>query len=192
MRSRSLVFFSPYIFFPSVPGYSVIGPNVCVKTVWMCAGNLDALPLCNFTCCRSSAMSQFHLHHHCTCIEPVPNCRAVKTSWLAWPVPSLSLNVWWCRNQIFVSIRQGSPLSISQSQRQRQVQSSYSWLSELMWMQAFTLSRMAGKLLIASAQRKAKLDLSTHKHMLVGIQEHPVFSLAIFWVGSKDFPLCFL
>ncbi len=49
-----------------------------------------------------------------------------------------------------------------------------------------------GKLLIVSAQRKAKLDLSTHKHMLVGIQEHPVFSLAIFWVSSKDFPLCFL
>lgn len=110
-------------------------------------------------------MSQFHLGFHCTCIEPVPNCRAMKTSWLAWPVPSLSLNVWlWDkRNQIFVSIRQGSPLSISQSQRQRQVQSSCSWLSELMWMQAFTLSRTAGKILIVSAQRKAKLDLSTHK-----------------------------
>lgn len=55
-------------------------------------------------------------------------------------------------------------------------------------MQAFP----AVKLLIVSAQHKANLNPRTHKHMLVGIQEHPVFSLTIFWIGSKDFPLCFL
>lgn len=165
---------------------------------WKRNGNLNALPLSNFTAAGLLPQTNFILVSTACASSLFPsavvNCDDVMTCMTPSQIfPECMIvndNERWKGFKIFILLRQGSPLSVSQ--RQRQVQSSFSWLSELIWMQAFTLSRMAEKLQIVSAQRKAKLDPCTNKHMLVGIQEHPVFSLAIFWVGSKDFPLCFL
>ncbi len=109
--------------------------------------NLDALPLCNFTAAGLLPWANFIL------VSTAQTAHASSLFPTAEPWSRHDLHdlfpafprMYDCdkRNQIFVSIRQGSPLSISQ--RQRQVQSSCSWLSELMWMQAFTLSWMAGE-----------------------------------------------